>query len=70
MAYDIFREQPGGPIWIEAVQDIERVRTRLAELLKIHPGDYFVFDPRASKVIDRVKSGQQALAAIQCCNPA
>lgn len=61
MTYDIFREHPSGPVWVEAVQDIERARTRLIDLLKIHPGNYFVFDPRNSRVISRVRPEHQAL---------
>jgi hypothetical protein len=52
MTYDIFRDLPdSGPIWIEAVQGLEDARARLMKLLETRPGDYFVYDPVAAKII-------------------
>ncbi|HXN73503.1 MAG TPA: hypothetical protein VN861_13230 [Candidatus Acidoferrales bacterium] len=51
VTYDIFRKLPGGPIWIEAVQDLEHARIRLAKLAETRPGDYFVYDPSSSKIV-------------------
>jgi hypothetical protein len=45
LTYDIFRKLPErAPIWIEAVQTLELVKTRLATLSKTHPGEYIVYD--------------------------
>jgi hypothetical protein len=52
LTYDIFRKLPGsGPIWVEAVQDLEHARKRLASLIEIRPGDYFVYDVHSAKII-------------------
>jgi hypothetical protein len=51
VTYDIFRKLPGGPIWVEAVQDLEHARLRLAKLIESRPGDYFVYDASKSKII-------------------
>lgn len=51
VSYDIFRRLPGGPMWIETVQDLEDAKVRLANLIESRPGDYFVFDASSSKII-------------------
>ena len=51
VTYDIFRRLPGGPVWIEAVQDLEHARMRLANLIEARPGDYFVYDASSSKIV-------------------
>jgi hypothetical protein len=61
--YDIFRElAETGPIWIEAVQGLDQAKARLTELLEARPGNYFIFDPLAAKVIaSAVNSAQMRL---------
>jgi hypothetical protein len=58
--YDIFRDlAETGPIWIEAVQGLENAKARLTTLLEARPGNYFIFDPLAAKVISSaVRSAQ------------
>jgi hypothetical protein len=51
VSYDIFRRLPGGPMWIETVQDLENAKARLENLAESRPGDYFLFDPLSSKII-------------------
>jgi hypothetical protein len=51
VTYDIFRRLPGGPIWIEAVQDLEQARMRIEKLIETRPGDYFVYDTSSSKIV-------------------
>lgn len=51
VTYDIFRRFPGGPMWVETVQDLEHAKMRLAKLVESRPGDYFVFDPSSSKIV-------------------
>jgi hypothetical protein len=51
VTYDIFRKFPGGPIWIEAVQDLEHARLRLEKLVESRPGDYFVYDTSSAKIV-------------------
>jgi hypothetical protein len=33
------------------VQDLEHARKRLASLIEIRPGDYFVYDAHSAKII-------------------
>jgi hypothetical protein len=58
--YDIFSDLADtGPIWIEAVQGLDNAKARITELLQAHPGNYFIYDPLAAKVIaSAVKSAQ------------
>ena len=50
--YDIFSDLADtGPIWIEAIQGLDNAKARLTELLQAHPGNYFIYDPLAAKVI-------------------
>jgi hypothetical protein len=59
-SYDIFSDlAETGPIWIEAVHGLENAKARLTELLQAHPGNYFIYDPLAAKVIaSAMKSAQ------------
>lgn len=51
-SYDIFRDlAETGPIWIEAVHGLENAKARVSELLATRPGNYFIYDPLAAKVI-------------------
>ena len=50
--YDIFSDLVDtGPIWIEAIQGLDNAKARVTELLQAHPGNYFIYDPLAAKVI-------------------
>jgi hypothetical protein len=50
--YDIFRDLADtGPIWIDAVHGLENAKARLKVLLEARPGNYFIYDPLAAKVI-------------------
>jgi hypothetical protein len=50
--YDIFRKFVGdGPVWIETVQGIETCKSRLLDLVRRSPGEYFAFDPVHSRVV-------------------
>jgi hypothetical protein len=62
--YDIFRDLvETGPIWIEAVQGLDHAKARLTELLEARPGNYFIYDPLAAKVVaSAVKSAQMQTA--------
>jgi hypothetical protein len=51
VTYDIFRKLPGGPVWIEAVQDLDYAKMRLANLIVSRPGDYFVYDASSAKIV-------------------
>jgi hypothetical protein len=51
MTYDIFRRLPSGPVWIEAVPDLEHAKMRLTNLTESRPGDYFVYDVSSAKIV-------------------
>ncbi len=59
--YDIFRDlAETGPIWIEAVQGLESCKGASSRnCSEARPGNYFIYDPLAAKVIaSTVKSAQ------------
>jgi hypothetical protein len=54
--YDIFRRLPDStPLWIESVQ-AENISARLLHLIRVNPGDYFVFDPSTAKIVATMAS--------------
>ena len=63
--YDIFSDLADtGPIWIEAVQGLDTAKTRLTQLLQAHPGNYFIYDPLAAKVIASAMKSAQMQAPV------
>jgi hypothetical protein len=51
-AYDIFRKfAEGGPVWIETVHGMDTCKSRLHDLVRRNPGEYFAFDPSISRVV-------------------
>jgi hypothetical protein len=40
--FDIFKVTSDGPLWVEAVQGLERAKARMADLALTSPGEYFV----------------------------
>ncbi len=62
--YDIFRDFPkGGPIWVEVVQGLENARARLTKLCESSPGEYFIFDSTAAKIVEKVPYPSQSSKA-------
>lgn len=47
----LMRHSDGSYVWVEAANDLESAKTRLRELSSRSPGEYFVFDHRAQKVV-------------------
>jgi len=50
-SYDIFRRDPGGQIWVEAVRDLETAKGRIIELAADTPGQYVVFSHRSGRMV-------------------
>jgi hypothetical protein len=51
--YDIFRKLPDDtPVWVEAVEGLEKVKQRLIDLMSVTPGNYLVCDLRLQKFIE------------------
>jgi hypothetical protein len=40
--FDIFKQTPDGPLWVEAVQGIREANERMARLPLISPAEYFI----------------------------
>ena len=52
LSYNIFKRGAGGaPIWVEAVQDVETVKSRIIELSAEAPGQYVVFSQTSGRVV-------------------
>jgi hypothetical protein len=47
----LMRHSDGSYVWLEAAHDLESAKARLRELSESNPGEYFVFDHRAQKVV-------------------
>ena len=63
--YDIVSDPADtGPIWIEAVQGLENAKARVSELLATRPGNYFIYDPLAAKVIASAFKSAQMQAPV------
>lgn len=53
--YDIFRRDGNGePIWVEAVENVERAKKRIIELSARAPGQYMVFSQNNGQVVSTV----------------
>jgi hypothetical protein len=54
--YDIFKYQPEGPIWIEAVSGLQNIKQRLLFLNETSPGEYFAYGFREGRIIEQISS--------------
>ena len=50
----LIRHSDGSYVWLEAAHDLESARARLRELSAANPGEYFVFDHKAQKVVANI----------------
>jgi hypothetical protein len=55
-SYDIFKDQPEGPIWVEAVNALSNVVERLRILNEQSPGHYFAYDVSAGRITHEIGS--------------
>ena len=53
-AYDIFKDSPEGPIWIECAVGLRQVTERLNILHCTRPAEYFAYNVRQYAVIARL----------------
>ncbi len=50
--FDIFRRLPDGhPVWMKAVKGLDEAKCELAQIAKLSPGEYFIYDTRNGNVI-------------------
>ena len=40
--FDIFKVSSDGPLWVEAVQGLEKAKEQMAHLILTSPGEYFI----------------------------
>ena len=52
--FDIFRKENGAPIWVEAVENVDRAKRRIIELSARTPGQYMVFSQNNGQVVSTV----------------
>jgi hypothetical protein len=56
ITYDIFKDDAiGSPLWIEAIQGLERAMKRMEELAASEESDYYLFCAQAGKIVQRKK---------------
>jgi hypothetical protein len=55
-AYDIFKNEKLGPLWIEAIHDIPTAKARIEELARQTQGEYLVIDQRRGQIVANVDS--------------
>ena len=54
ITYDIFKDDAiGSPVWIEAVQGLERAMKRMEELAASEESDYYLFCAQVGKIVQR-----------------
>ena len=50
-SFDIFRRDPAGEVWVEAVRDLETAKSRVIDLAAERPGQYVVFSQRSGRMV-------------------
>jgi hypothetical protein len=53
-SYDIFKQEDGSLVWVEAALDLESAMKRSKELARQNRCEYVVFDPRQQQVVVRL----------------
>jgi hypothetical protein len=57
--YDILKKDTlGNPIWIEAVEDLQKATARIEELALHSPGEYIVFNQQTSQIVHCLGASQ------------
>ena len=65
-SFDILRkDRRGKPILLAVAEDLETACLRLRQLASLMPGEYFVFDPRTSRIICVHPRSEQADAFVR-----
>jgi hypothetical protein len=58
--YDILKKDVlGYPIWVEAVEDLQKASVRIEELTLHSPGEYFVFNQQTSQVVTALSGSRR-----------
>ena len=59
--FDIFKVTSGGPLWVEAVQGLERAKERMAHLALTSPGEYFIHSQGESVIAKQTEESLEEL---------
>jgi len=55
--YDIFKKDAATPLWVEAVDDLEAAKARIAHLAALSGREHFVLDQRTCEIVAVAKAG-------------
>ena len=53
--FDIFKVASDGPLWVEAVQGLEKAKERMAHLALTSPGEYFIHSQEQGVVVKQTQ---------------
>jgi hypothetical protein len=59
--YDIFKVTSDGPLWVEAVQGLERAKERMAHLGLTSPGEYFIHSQEEGVIAKQTEASLEEL---------
>ena len=59
--FDIFKLTSGGPLWVEAVQGLERAKERMAHLALTSPGEYFIHSQEEGVIAKQTEESLEEL---------
>jgi hypothetical protein len=59
--FDIFKVTSGGPLWVEAVQGLERAKERMAHLALTSPGEYFIHSQEEGVIAKQTEESLEEL---------
>ena len=52
MKFDIFLRLPDGkPLWVEAVEELEKAKLHVQRMIEVSPGEYFIFNSRTGQIL-------------------
>jgi hypothetical protein len=52
-SYEIFKNDPAGPTWVETISDLDKVTDRLKLLSDLNSCEYFAYDLWEAKIVAR-----------------
>jgi hypothetical protein len=59
--FDIFKVTSGGPLWVEAMQGLERAKERMAHLALTSPGEYFIHSQEEGVIAKQTEESLEEL---------
>jgi hypothetical protein len=59
--FDIFKVTSGGPLWVEAVQGLERAKEQMAHLALTSPGEYFIHSQEEGVIAKQTEESLEEL---------